>query len=337
MFGLVSFKRGFVFLLLVLLFVSGVSALGYLAIGSTPSGASVYVNGVYKGLTPVFTNVTGNYTHNVTLSKTGYYIWQGLQFVPEGQLVQVNATLIPILSPVGNGTFIFNSNPSGANIYVNGLLRGVTPRNVSLPGNQNYSIRFAKSGYYDYLTDRYLPIGGYVSVFANLVPVQSSFCFDSDGGFNVSLSGYVNSSSGFYSDYCYTSTAVVEYACGVNNSVVSSSIGCPAGNVCQSGRCVYQAPPQTHLACVNMACVSVNGSGTNACGSNMDCYYLGCENNVCKKLPGNLNDSCYTEGAKCKKGSSTAQSSCILNSNGEKRGFLSSMFCRFTGFFVRDN
>tara|TARA_R110002124_G_scaffold286453_1_gene467403 strand:- start:18385 stop:18879 length:495 start_codon:yes stop_codon:yes gene_type:complete len=42
-----------------------------------------------------------------------------------------------------------NSNPVGANIFINGIDRGVTPQMLSLKRNQNYLLTFKKEGYED--------------------------------------------------------------------------------------------------------------------------------------------------------------------------------------------
>lgn len=42
-----------------------------------------------------------------------------------------------------------NSNPSGADIIINGIDRGVTPQTMSLSRNENYVLTFKKDGYED--------------------------------------------------------------------------------------------------------------------------------------------------------------------------------------------
>jgi hypothetical protein len=42
-----------------------------------------------------------------------------------------------------------NSNPSGANIFINGIDRGVTPQTLSLKRNSDYVLTFKKEGYED--------------------------------------------------------------------------------------------------------------------------------------------------------------------------------------------
>tara|TARA_R110000868_G_scaffold304437_14_gene565196 strand:- start:38851 stop:39342 length:492 start_codon:yes stop_codon:yes gene_type:complete len=42
-----------------------------------------------------------------------------------------------------------NSNPAGADIFINGIDRGVTPQTLSLKRNQDYVLTFKKEGYED--------------------------------------------------------------------------------------------------------------------------------------------------------------------------------------------
>ncbi|XWN38386.1 MAG: PEGA domain-containing protein [Balneola sp.] len=42
-----------------------------------------------------------------------------------------------------------NSNPAGANIFINGIDRGVTPQTLSLKRNSDYVLTFKKDGYED--------------------------------------------------------------------------------------------------------------------------------------------------------------------------------------------
>jgi len=42
-----------------------------------------------------------------------------------------------------------NSNPAGANIFINGIDRGVTPQTLSLKRNSDYLLTFKKEGYED--------------------------------------------------------------------------------------------------------------------------------------------------------------------------------------------
>lgn len=53
--------------------------------------------------------------------------------------------------------------------------------------------------------------------------------------------------------------------------------------------------PQTHMACQNMACVSVSGAGNNTCNSDNDCFHKICSNNACTKVDGAGQSNCTSD------------------------------------------
>lgn len=62
-----------------------------------------------------------------------------------------------------------------------------------------------------------------------------AFCYDSDGGLNYNITGYVNSSNGNYADACINWRLLSEQYCA-NNAAASKYYNC-TGN-CSVGRCV---------------------------------------------------------------------------------------------------
>lgn len=69
-------------------------------------------------------------------------------------------------------TLLFTSTPSGANVYINSSLKGVTPFNYN-PGTQtDFHFKFNKSGYVDAIFDARYTLSNTVN--ANLVPVPGS-------------------------------------------------------------------------------------------------------------------------------------------------------------------
>lgn len=60
--------------------------------------------------------------------------------------------------------------------------------------------------------------------------------------------------------------------------------GCQSANDCL---------PEYHYECSQMSCMVVEGAGENTCSSHDDCYHLVCQDNQCKKQPGDGTDQCY--------------------------------------------
>lgn len=73
------------------------------------------------------------------------------------------------------GTVSFNSNPSGAAIWLDGSwVNRNTPLKTTLPEGYHY-VRFYKSGYQTFETQFYLNAGGYHEINANLTPIAPQY------------------------------------------------------------------------------------------------------------------------------------------------------------------
>jgi hypothetical protein len=126
--------------------VSNLTQYGTLYITSIPSGAKVYINGSYKGVTPVAKSLApGNYTIEIT--KDGYTSYKTSVSVLPNKASQVKATLSAILK---KGTLHVISNPIDASIYINGKFIGKTPLYFYEIYEGTYSIQLKKEGYIDY-------------------------------------------------------------------------------------------------------------------------------------------------------------------------------------------
>jgi len=72
---------------------------GSISVTSSPIGAEVYVNNVFRGLSPLTVDglTPGSYT--VALKLIGYENWQSTANVAAGQTAQISASLIPAQTP----------------------------------------------------------------------------------------------------------------------------------------------------------------------------------------------------------------------------------------------
>ncbi|MDE4907709.1 PEGA domain-containing protein [Methanogenium marinum] len=121
-----------------------VCEVGTLQINSTPSGASVYLNGNATG---AFTNVTLSGkpvgVYNVTVVKDGYDSASRTVTLTKDETEVVSFTLVQQV-----GTLQINSTPSGASVYLNGTATGDLT-NVTLSGKPVgvYNVTVLKYGY----------------------------------------------------------------------------------------------------------------------------------------------------------------------------------------------
>jgi PKD repeat protein len=102
---------------------------GSIAITSIPSGAEVYIDGLPSGIAPtIFPEILpGN--HRVTLSAKGYDDWSYIVSVGSGRMSAVNAELVAATETSGSLAVI--SNPPGAEIFIDGDFKGVSPVTIT--------------------------------------------------------------------------------------------------------------------------------------------------------------------------------------------------------------
>lgn len=140
-------------------------ALGTLVVDSNPSGADILINGLLRGRTPAtFSLNPGNYT--IELRRLGYQPYRTNVNIPGAGTFRVFANLQP--EAPATGTLAISSNPSGAQVLIDGRVVGNTPLNLTLrPGR--YTVVLRLGGYQDFRTSVVVQAGRVTNVFANLV------------------------------------------------------------------------------------------------------------------------------------------------------------------------
>jgi len=141
------------------------STTGSLSVTSTPSGASITVDSVAKGTSPnTITDLSAG-THTVKMMKSGYVNFSGTVTVIAGKTQPLNVNLVsgsqpgpsPTGStptptpyqPVGGGSIIVTSNPSGTNVYLDGQSSGTTPLTIPNVNPGTHTILLTMQGYSD--------------------------------------------------------------------------------------------------------------------------------------------------------------------------------------------
>ncbi|MCD6463584.1 MAG: PEGA domain-containing protein [Thermotogae bacterium] len=116
------------------------SPLGYLEVYSTPSGATVLIDGQPEGVTP-FTGETPAGTHTLTVVKEGYITESRTIEVLPFEVSRYTFNMLP------DGTTRFGSQPPGAVVRVDGRLVGTTPVSTVLdPGVHDFEMEL--DGYF---------------------------------------------------------------------------------------------------------------------------------------------------------------------------------------------
>ncbi len=134
-----------------------------LLVDSNPKGASIYLNGQFRGTTPsTVPGLKGSYSVRVSMS--GYH--EHTETVSVSKHESVSYALMPIVCVLA-----VDSKPKGAALYINGLLRGNTPAKISGTRGR-YSLKLTLPGYRDY--DATVDVAGMTEVLCNLSPSSKS-------------------------------------------------------------------------------------------------------------------------------------------------------------------
>jgi len=117
---------------------------GSISISSNPSGSNVYLDSSFKGTTPLTIPNVPIGLHTIKLTKSGYNDISKTVTVSSGQTTTVSESLNS-----RSGSIKVTSNPSGANIYLDGTFKGTTETTLSNVPIGSHVIKITKSGYND--------------------------------------------------------------------------------------------------------------------------------------------------------------------------------------------
>ncbi|WP_241481307.1 PEGA domain-containing protein [Methanoculleus sediminis] len=150
---------------------------GSIKVTSSPSGAYVYMDGTYKGRTPLTLTSVSAKKHNIELDLSGYYDWKSSVTVSPGVTSYVNAYLTAVPSET-TGAIDVVSYPAGADIFLDDKYQGKTPTAgvyaISNVPVGSHTMRVALSGYQDYTTSVVVSGATTSHVTATLQPGQST-------------------------------------------------------------------------------------------------------------------------------------------------------------------
>ncbi|MBT8507451.1 hypothetical protein AZH53_03285 [Methanomicrobiaceae archaeon CYW5] len=125
---------------------------GSATINSVPQGASIYFDGDYYGMTPTTIAEKTVGVHDITLKKDGYNDWVSQIRVLKDKTITITATLVERTTPY-EGSLNIQSTPSGAEVYFNGDMKGMTPLIIPGIAPGTYKITLKKDGYQDWVAN----------------------------------------------------------------------------------------------------------------------------------------------------------------------------------------
>lgn len=154
-------------------FAGTVAQTGKVTFKTSPSGANIYLDGAYIGKTPRSNVTVDAGTHTITYYLAGYEPYTKTLNVQANKSYVVYASLKP-----AKATVRFESVPTGAQIYVDGSYKGITPKDVEVsPGVHGYEIK--KPGYQSKVGSFSVNAGDYKVITVNLTPNKGVVVFNS--------------------------------------------------------------------------------------------------------------------------------------------------------------
>jgi hypothetical protein len=157
-------------------FLTPTTTTGSLSVSSSPGGAAVYVDGLYRGITSTIVGNLAQGSHSVRISLAGYQDWTGSVSITAGATTYLSPTLVVEQTPK-YATATITSNPTGASVYANGQYIGQTTPGSPLVFSQVtpgfYTILISRSGYQDYTTSVQAMAGQNYNLAVTLVPVSN--------------------------------------------------------------------------------------------------------------------------------------------------------------------
>jgi hypothetical protein len=154
---------------------SNPSQTGILNLDSSPTGADIWLDEGYYGITPQVIGGLSADTHSLTLRKAGYYDYTGPFIITAGQTTTLLPGMTAYTNSSGYGDLQIQSNPVGAAVYVNNNYKGTTFSSSALYVTQlapgTYSVRITLPDYLPYTQTALVTMGGVYAINANLVQV----------------------------------------------------------------------------------------------------------------------------------------------------------------------
>ena len=119
-----------------------VVAPGSLNVSSVPEDSSVVVNGNYQGRSPLSIPDLTPGTYQVNVSRFNYETLSTSTTIESGATTEMTATLRP-----KTGTLVIATNPSGANITLDGADEGISPVTLNAIAAGNHTVNATLNGY----------------------------------------------------------------------------------------------------------------------------------------------------------------------------------------------
>ncbi|HNL85638.1 MAG: PEGA domain-containing protein [Methanomicrobiales archaeon] len=157
--------------------VASAPTTGDILVSSNPPGAAVFNDEVYVGNTMPddALDLTGLLPgfHTIRLELQNYQDFTVQVEVESGQIRIVDADMVLATNPSQSGSLLVNSDPQGANVFLDNACIGITPLSVPSVTAGNHTLLIRLAGYNDYSTTFTIAPGEAVQIQAALGPAAT--------------------------------------------------------------------------------------------------------------------------------------------------------------------
>jgi DNA-binding transcriptional regulator YhcF (GntR family) len=123
---------------------------GSISVNSNPQEARVYLDNAYKGNTPINIRDVSTGRHKLRIKLAGYEDWVSEITVSSSRVLRVSADL---KSQEEQGSISINSDPQGADIYLNDKYEGLTPLNLQDIASGEYEVKISLPGHEEWVEE----------------------------------------------------------------------------------------------------------------------------------------------------------------------------------------
>jgi len=120
--------------------------IGSLEITSLPGNVEIFIDGTYKGKTPIFIEEIFADAHTVTFIKNGFKMINEVKFVEPGKVNYLKN----VLKWNGTYSFLISTEPQNADVFIDDEFKGRTTLILSNLISGRYSLLIKKGGFYDH-------------------------------------------------------------------------------------------------------------------------------------------------------------------------------------------
>lgn len=126
---------------------------GSISVNSNPQGARVYIDNIYKGDTPLNIRDIATGRHTVKIALTGYQDWIGEVTVLSSRVERIS---VELKLQEEYGSISINSNPQGADVFLDGDYVGLTPINLQNIPAGIHMVNIAAFDYEEWIEEVYI-------------------------------------------------------------------------------------------------------------------------------------------------------------------------------------